>query len=110
MNLDVSEIYSHLFAGKRLRLTFTSAEEAEKFRVRMAQYKAAQDRSMISVGMMSEEERQSLSFQVEQSLPLEEAGDEIIPGLPPTPKFVATLKFNERVPRKKYSVVILEDE
>lgn len=94
--MNIHEIYSHLLSGKTLELPFRSAEEAEKFRIKLSLYKLRQDRGMIDVGMIKDTERQKLSFEVQTQLP-------------PGPPFLATIMFKDRDTLQQYEVKILDE-
>lgn len=89
---SLKDIYALLFAGKKINIDFPSAMEAERFRVRMAQFKSAQDRAMVSLGMMETTDRLAFSFSYD-----------------PASGF-AKLEFKEKHREKLYNIVILDDE
>ena len=51
MQLNLLEIYNKLLAGEDIIIEFTSAEEAESFRITMHQFKAKQEKVMLSLDM-----------------------------------------------------------
>lgn len=59
---DLNSIYNLLFAGSKLQLSFEDAQAAEYFRVRMAQFKARQEASLLSLGFLEESQILSFSF------------------------------------------------
>jgi hypothetical protein len=101
--LNLSDIHNALFAGKKLELEFETPEEAEAFRVRLAQYKARQDKQMQELGMQGEGERSRFSFQVQGRLP---PGDTLFPV---TGTVTAILEYKEKVAQKLFKVRILGD-
>lgn len=60
--MQIQEIFDHLFAGKRLQLSFDNKNEYESFRVRLFQLKARQEQQMIDLGMMEPGDKMALSF------------------------------------------------
>lgn len=61
-NLTVQDIYQELFAGKKIRMRFESREEMNNFKIRLHKVKLTQEEQMISIGMLSELDRQTLNF------------------------------------------------
>jgi len=61
-SLTFQSIYAHLLEGKRLTLSFPSAETAETFRVKMAKYKTAQEELCAIVDMKVGSEEKKFSF------------------------------------------------
>lgn len=94
--MNIHEIYAKLLSGKSAQIPFSSAEEAEKFRIRLSLYKLRQDKSMMDVGMIESSERQKISFAVQGQLP-------------PGPPVIATIAFKDRDTSTQYEVKILED-
>lgn len=94
--MNIHEIYSKLLSGKSIQIPFSSAEEAEKFRVKLSLYKLRQDKSMMDVGMITGNERQKIVFSVQTQLP-------------PGPPVVATIIFKDRDTLQQYEVKILEE-
>lgn len=91
--MDIPEIYNELMAGKKLTLQFQTVAEAARFRIRMHQYKLRQDKQLIGVGLLEDDdERQKFSFQFN------------------TVTLVAVIKFTDRAPRKQYDVKILDED
>ena len=95
--MNIHQIYSSLLSGNTLQIPFSSAESAELFRVKLAQYKLRQDKVMIEVGFISKEERQRFSFSTQLQLP-------------PWPPIIATLVFKDRETLLQYEVKIVESE
>lgn len=53
------DIYNTLLAGKKLRMKFSSAEEAKKFRNTLSSHKSKQDKVLLAIG----EDRDSMHFE-----------------------------------------------
>lgn len=103
---SLGEIYNLLFEGKTLQLEFDSLEEAEKFRISLAQVKMVKDRQMVDVGLLEREELQKLSFRVEAqsgTLPL----DSLIPE--DEPKYIATIAFKEKKLARQFKILKVID-
>lgn len=92
MSSSLKDIYGYLLAGKRINIDFPDEAEAEKFRVRMAQFKRVQERAMTSLGMMEESDRLAFSFSYDSKTGF------------------AALEFKEKKKEKLYNIVIIEDE
>ncbi len=61
--LDPREVWEAILGGKSLEIVFPNSEEAERFRLRLAQIKARSEEKLVSIGFMTEGEKQSLRFQ-----------------------------------------------
>lgn len=103
--MNIPGIYHLLFEGKKLEIPFASRKDAEGFRVRLQQYKGFHEQQMLGLGMITEEERQRLSFTV-----VERPGELIPEDLIPTNGFIATLQFCAKMKLKEYQVKIIEEE
>lgn len=95
--MNIHEIYSLLLAGKTLQLEFESDGEAEKFRVKLSQYKSRQHKAGVSVGLFTDTDRQRLSFAIQRQLN-------------PAPPILATICFKDPGVLRQYVVRILEEE
>lgn len=95
MDANIHEIYHLLMDGKELKLNFREKEDAERFRVKLAQFKSAQDKMMIGVGLIETGELRRFSFSVQGDLEL---------------GWTASMKFTDRIVEKTYSIVIVTDE
>lgn len=60
--LNIIDIYNKLFAGKKLAIEFPSPAAAERFRVRLQQFKHIQETSQLAIGLVDEIDIQRLSF------------------------------------------------
>jgi hypothetical protein len=67
MQADFNEIYNLLFAGKSIRLEFTTAKEAEYFRVRFATFKIRQEKALLDIGAVEPSDILSFSFTKEKN-------------------------------------------
>lgn len=88
---SVPDLYNLLLSGSKLEIPFVNAKEAELFRVSLSQYKMRQDKAMVDIGMIAEEERQRLSFRFDKD------------------KSSATLQFVEKRELRKVSYRIVEE-
>lgn len=90
LGASVPDLYNILIAGSKIEIPFSSQDEAETFRVSLAQFKMRQDKVMIDIGMMSEEEKLKFSFKYDKE------------------KKAATLKFAAKQSRR-FTFKIVED-
>lgn len=91
MQATVPELYNLLLAGKKIELRFQSNQDAARFRIRLSQYKGAQEKEMIKLGMMQESERLKVVFRY-----IADTG-------------VATILFQQPPDPRQFSFKILED-
>lgn len=98
--MHLAEVYDQLFSGETLKLKFYSKEEAEYFRVKLAQFKSQQEKEAVNIGMMVDEEILKLSFAVTTELEAGDAGEEIT-------AFWATVVLKQKAKYRQYHVVIL---
>lgn len=59
---NLLEIYNLLFAGERLQLQFPDEDAAERFRLKMTQFKSRQEKMLASIDAILKTEIQSFSF------------------------------------------------
>ena len=91
MASTIGSIYNQLLLGDRIRMRFNDSLEAEQFRVRMAQWKSRQDKAMMSIGGMEQEDRMVFVFKYDKAT------------------CTAVLKFDERRDVKQYEFEIVAD-
>lgn len=91
MQGDIEELYNLLFAGKKFTLGFESAIDAEKFRVRLSQYKLIQEKALIAVELLNEKERPVFSFKYNED------------------EKTAICCFSTRKDKRQYEFVLLEE-
>lgn len=112
MEQNIVDIYNILFAGKKLRMEFDNAREAEIFRVKLAQYKGRQDKLMAGLGVIDDSARQVFSFSIQQLLALAPEDAEL--PLPEVERLTVpvavTLQFKEKDIARRYKITILDDE
>jgi hypothetical protein len=86
-------IYNALLAGKQVNTQFVDSQAAEAFRVKLHQFKASQEKTLLATGIMQESEIPVLSFS------LSPAADR--------PNVDAYIKFKPRE-ETVYSVTIID--
>lgn len=96
--MNLQEIYNTLLAGDTIEMPFLSKEDAEVFRVALSKYKSRQDKIMLGIGMLEEEEIKVCSFILQASLPLEGRT-----------MWEASIKFRPRKPEREYIVKIIRE-
>lgn len=89
MGVTVGAIYNQLLLGDRIKMSFSDAVQAERFRIRLSQWKLIQERAMISIGGMEPEDRQVFVFRLDK-----ETG-------------IAILKFDEARSKKQYEFEVI---
>lgn len=94
--MNLREVYNQLFAGKKLRIAFSSEAEASNFRVRMHQFKNRQESQMIATGMLEKEEVQMFTFSKSEQLR--------------DGSILATMHFQDKQPSKDYRVTIIDEK
>lgn len=99
--MNIHEIYNSLLAGKVLKIGFDTSEEAETFRVKLAQFKGKQDKLLLDVGILSVSERQKLTFNLQAQMSF---------GDPNVSAYSATIAFKDKATLRQYSVEILKDD
>lgn len=95
--MNIYEIYNVLLAGKTVKLEFIDKGDLERFRVSLARYKSRQDYQLIAVGMIKEEEKQKMTFQVQGQLV-------------PLPPFLVTIMFKDKSVMRQFKVIVEESE
>lgn len=95
--MNIHEMYSELFAGKTLKLSFKTFAEASTLRSRLHRYKKEQESVLLAAEFMTEEEVTKFSFQF---MPKKET--DLL--------FTAKLKFKDKKLLKNYEVVIEDQE
>lgn len=93
--MNIHQIYSYLIEGKTLQLPFPSSMEAEKFRIKLAQYKLRKDKTLLALEILNQSERQKVSFTCQLSF------DGTVD---------ATIAFKDQDITRQYEVKILEDD
>lgn len=92
LEASISDLYTILLDGIKVEIPFSSAKEAEAFRASVFAYKRRQDKVMIGIGMITEDERVAFSFKY--SLQDKKA----------------TLRFIAKKSSKKFQFKIVEDD
>ncbi len=89
------DIYNVLMTGQKVKMSFTSLDEARSFRNTLASIKHRQDKTALDVGLLTEEEIATFSTLIEQ--------DE-------DNKYNVTFSFNPEDKRKKkrYTYTVVE--
>lgn len=90
--VSIVDIYNLLFAGKSIQLNFVNYEDAESFRIRLQQFKTRQDRAQVAIGMLSDTDKQKLSFRFDKT------------------SCIAHIKFVDRPDPRQYTIKIIEND
>lgn len=96
MESSLNDIYDLLLAGQTLELDFSDAEETERFRIQLHQFKSRRDKHLLSIGAVGEGEIDSLSFLVKKYLDSE--------------RRTAKIRFKPKSSNKKFSIRIVEED
>ena len=64
---NCKDIYGFLILDKKIELTFSSAYEANRFRIRMHQVKTRTEKKFLDIGFMEKEEVRSMSFKLQSA-------------------------------------------
>lgn len=86
-------------AGKTLSLEFETIEEANGFRIRIANFKTRQDKQLVALGMIDTKDKQVFSFLVQAQLQVD----------PKDAPLIATLVFRDRSITRQYAVKIIKE-
>lgn len=93
--MNVHEIYDFLLGGKTLEVDFSTAEEAEAFRIRIAQFKTRQDKKFVELGLLTKDDRQVFATSIQPDLLAN--------------KVTMTLRFRDRLVGTQYTVRVVSD-
>lgn len=94
--LNLVQIYEKLFEGKTLELKFSTKEEMHLFRIRLHQVKQKQERDLVGIGILAEEERQQLKFT--------SVTESVSDGCP---SLTYQIKLLQKLPKQQFTVEIL---
>lgn len=106
--MNVMEIHGLLLAGRAIEVQFYSLKEAEVFRVKLHQYKKANDDQWLMMDLIKKEDIKAFSFIL--NTPKKNTSEQEQAEFWEDGKVTAKMVFREKLINKHFVIRILDDE